>query len=67
VLALVRTLREHGVGVIIISHNMQDVLDVADRIVVLRRGRLVAERRAAETDASELVALILGAERFEAA
>ncbi|HEY1294645.1 MAG TPA: ATP-binding cassette domain-containing protein [Chloroflexota bacterium] len=67
VLALVRTLREHGVGVIIISHNMQDVLDVADRIVVLRRGRLVAERRAAETDANELVALILGAERFEAA
>jgi simple sugar transport system ATP-binding protein len=67
VLALVRTLREHGVGVIIISHNMQDVLDVADRVVVLRRGRLVAERKVADTDAADLVALILGAERFEAA
>ena len=66
VLTLVRTLREHGVGVIIISHNLQDVLDVADRIVVMRRGRLVGERRAGETDASDLLGLILGAERFEA-
>jgi simple sugar transport system ATP-binding protein len=66
VLTLVRTLREHGVGVIIISHNLQDVLDVADRIVVMRRGRLVGERRAGDTDASDLLGLILGAERYEA-
>ncbi len=66
VLTLVRTLRERGVGTIIITHNLQDVLDVADRIVVMRRGRLVGERRAGETDASDLLGLILGAERFEA-
>jgi simple sugar transport system ATP-binding protein len=67
VLRLVRTLRDRGVGVIIISHNMQDVLDVADRVIVMRRGRAVGERRVAETDASELLGLIIGAERFEAA
>jgi ABC-type sugar transport system ATPase subunit len=67
VLALVRTLRERGVGVIIISHNLQDVLDVADRVIVMRRGRTVAERRVAETDANELLGLIIGGERFEAA
>jgi len=38
VLMLVRTLRDQGVPVIIISHNMQDVFAVADRIVILRRG-----------------------------
>ena len=67
VLALVRTLRERGVGVIIISHNLQDVLDVADRVVVMRRGRAVGERRGAETNTSELLGLMIGAERFQAA
>lgn len=67
VLALVRTLRERGVAVIIISHNLQDVLDVADRVVVMRRGRSVGERRIADTDASELLGMIIGAERVEAA
>lgn len=67
VLALVRTLRERGVGVIIISHNLQDVLDVADRVVVMRRGRTVGARRVVDTDASELLGMIIGAERFEAA
>jgi simple sugar transport system ATP-binding protein len=67
VLALVRTLREHDVGVIIISHNLQDVFDVADRVVVMRRGRAVGERRIADTTTGELVSLMLGAERFETA
>jgi simple sugar transport system ATP-binding protein len=67
VLALVRTLRERGVGIIIISHNLQDVLDVADRVIVMRRGRTVGERRVAETDSSELLGLIIGAERLEPA
>ena len=43
VLTLVRTLAEQGVPVIIISHNMQDVFAVADRIVVMRRGKKVGE------------------------
>jgi simple sugar transport system ATP-binding protein len=67
VLALVRTLRDHGVGVIIISHNLQDVLDVADRVIVMRRGRSVGERPVAETDTSELLGLMIGGERYQAA
>jgi len=62
VLMLVRTLRDQGVPVIIISHNMQDVFAVADRIVILRRGRKVGELIAAETTPDEVVSLMVGAE-----
>jgi ABC-type sugar transport system ATPase subunit len=62
VLTLVRTLRDHGVPVIIISHNMQDVFAVADRIVILRRGRKVGQLIAAETTPDEVVSLMVGAE-----
>ncbi len=62
VLILVRTLRDQGVPVIIISHNMQDVFAVADRIVILRRGRKVGELIAAETTPDEVVSLMVGAE-----
>lgn len=61
VLSLVRTLRDRGVGVIIISHNLQDVLQVADRVIVMRRGRKVGERAIAETTSSELLGLMVGA------
>ncbi|RYF40237.1 MAG: sugar ABC transporter ATP-binding protein, partial [Comamonadaceae bacterium] len=43
VLALVRRLREEGVAVVLISHSMEDVVAVADRVVVLKAGRKVAE------------------------
>jgi ABC-type sugar transport system ATPase subunit len=62
VLTLVRTLCAQGVPVIIISHNMQDVFAVADRIVVMRRGKKVGERIAAETTPDEIVSLMVGAE-----
>jgi ABC-type sugar transport system ATPase subunit len=62
VLTLVRTLCDQGVPVIIISHNMQDVFAVADRIVVLWRGKKVGERMAAETTPDEIVSLMVGAE-----
>jgi D-xylose transport system ATP-binding protein len=61
VLNLVERLREQGLGVVIISHNMADVQAVADRIVVLRLGRNAAEFRTAEVSAEELVAAITGA------
>jgi ABC-type sugar transport system ATPase subunit len=67
VLSLVRTLRERGVGIIIISHNLQDVLEVADRVVVMRRGRTVGERQVVDTNTADLLGLMLGADRFEAA
>lgn len=62
VLTLVRTLAGQGVPVIIISHNMQDVFAVADRIVILRRGKKVGERIAAQTTPDEIVSLMVGAE-----
>jgi ABC-type sugar transport system ATPase subunit len=62
VLTLVRTLCEQGVPVVIISHNMQDVFAVADRIVVMRRGKKVGELIAANTTPDEVVSLMVGAE-----
>jgi ABC-type sugar transport system ATPase subunit len=62
VLTLVRTLADHGVPVIIISHNMQDVFAVADRIVIMRRGKKVGEELAAGTTPDKIVSLMVGAE-----
>lgn len=51
VLSLIRSLRDEGVPVILISHTMQDVMAVADRIVIMRRGRVAANMpRAAATE-----------------
>ena len=61
VLALVRRIRDRGIGVVLISHNMPDVLATADRVEVLRLGRRVAQLRASETDLTELVAAMTGA------
>jgi ABC-type sugar transport system ATPase subunit len=60
VLSTVRTLRERGVPVLLISHNMQDVFAVADRIVVMRRGSKVGELTASQTDTDEVVSLMVG-------
>jgi ABC-type sugar transport system ATPase subunit len=62
VLELVRTLRHRGVPVILISHNMQDVFAVADRVVVMRRGSKSGERLISQTNENEVVSLMVGAE-----
>jgi D-xylose transport system ATP-binding protein len=61
VLSLTRKLAERGCAVVIISHNISDVFEVADRMVVFRRGRKVAERRRDATHPEEIVSLITGA------
>ncbi|WP_166133757.1 ATP-binding cassette domain-containing protein [Nocardioides ochotonae] len=61
VLNLIERLRDTGLGVILVSHNMADVQAVADRIVVLRLGRNTAEFRAEEVNTEQLVAAITGA------
>jgi len=58
VLDLVRRLAEQGLGVVLISHNMADVFEVADRIATLYLGRMVAEVPAKETTHSQVVELI---------
>ena len=61
VLNLIERLRDNGLGVILVSHNMADVQAVADRIVVLRLGRNAAEFNVTETSTEEIVAAITGA------
>ena len=57
-----RTLRARGVGMIYVSHRLDEVFEIADRIVVLRDGRVVGERRTAATTPEELILLIVGRE-----
>jgi D-xylose transport system ATP-binding protein len=61
VLNLIERLRDQGLGVILVSHNMADVQAVADRIVVLRLGRNGAEFRIEDATTETLVAAITGA------
>jgi D-xylose transport system ATP-binding protein len=61
VLDLVRRLREQGLAVVVISHNLADVFAIADVIVVLRLGRQVAVLDAKQTNSEEVVAAITGA------
>ncbi len=61
VLNLIERLRDNGLGVILISHNMADVQAVADRIVVLRLGRNAADFRVEDVTTDDLVAAITGA------
>ena len=61
VLELIRRLREQGLGVVVISHNLHDVFAVADRIVVMRLGRRVATFDAKAASEVEVVAAITGA------
>ncbi|MEP7241497.1 MAG: ATP-binding cassette domain-containing protein [Devosia sp.] len=61
VLELIRRLRDQGTPVILITHTMPDVFAVADRILVMHRGRLVTEKHTAQTNASELVQYMVGA------
>jgi len=58
---IIRTLKEAGEPLILISHNMRQVMDLVDRIVVFRRGRIVANLRKEETDGQDVVAYITGA------
>jgi simple sugar transport system ATP-binding protein len=61
VLNLIRRLRDQGIAVVLVSHRMPDVFAVADRIVVLRRGRKVADKTAARSSPEEVTGLITGA------
>jgi ABC-type sugar transport system ATPase subunit len=58
--ALVRSLKQSGVGVIFISHNLADIFEVCDRIIVLRRGIVAGERSISNTNPDEIVRLMVG-------
>ena len=67
VLELVQRLAERGLAVILISHNMHNVFEVADRIAVLRLGRMVAVKPSAELDRQIVVDLMTSGESSRAA
>ena len=60
VLALIQSLKAHGVGVIFISHNLHDIFAASDRIVVLRRGVNAGERATAGANPDEIVRMMVG-------
>ena len=61
VLDLIKRLSEHGIAVILISHRMPDVFSVAHRVVVMRRGRKVADKGTEASSPEEVTGLITGA------
>jgi D-xylose transport system ATP-binding protein len=65
VLDLIRRLREQGLGVVVISHNLLDVFSVADRIIVLRLGKRVATFDVKTAKEVEVVSAITGAKKSE--
>ena len=60
IFAVLRRLREDGASIVFISHKLDEVLEIADRITVIRRGKVVGSRRPAETGESELAQLMVG-------
>ena len=60
VLALIQRLKARGVSVVLITHRLQDLFRVCDRIAVMYEGTKVAERQIANTDLTEIVKLIVG-------
>ncbi len=61
-LKLIKSLREQGLAVILISHSLDDVFEVADRVHVQRRGRAVGVVKTAESSVQDVLGLIVGAQ-----
>jgi ribose transport system ATP-binding protein len=61
-LAVIRKLKASGLGIIYVSHRLGEVLDIADRVTVLRDGRVVGTRDVAGLDETALVSLMVGRE-----
>ena len=62
---IIRTLKDQGEPLILISHNMRQVFDLVDRIIVFRRGRVCADLDVKNTDGQDVVAYITGAKTGE--
>lgn len=64
VLTLIKRLRDRGLAVVVISHNMADVFEVADRIYVMRLGAEAGTYVASETSRDEIVSALTGSDAF---
>jgi len=61
VLKLIRQMKDHGIATILISHRLNDIFEACGRIVVLRRGNVIADLQREQTDMAEVVSYIVGA------
>lgn len=62
VLDLMNELKQHGVSVLLVSHNLPDILEVTDRVYVIRRGKIVGEQQTAATNEHTLIQMMIGCE-----
>jgi len=61
VLAVINRLREKGLAVVLVSHNMQHVFEISDSVLVMRLGKSIANKKTKESSTQEIVGLITGA------
>jgi ribose transport system ATP-binding protein len=62
---IMRNLRSHGVGIVYVSHRMEEIFKICDKVSVLRDGHFIAERAVAETGFDEIVKMMVGRELKE--
>ena len=62
---IMRDLRSHGVGIVYVSHRMEEIFKICDKVSVLRDGHFIAERAVAETGFDEIVKMMVGRELKE--
>ena len=63
--ALIRSLKAQGVSIIYISHRLEEIFQIADRVTVLRDGQLVATKDVADTDREDIIRMMVGRELNE--
>ena len=59
---IIKILKEQGVSIVFITHKLKEVLEIADRIIVMRRGKVVGETIPSETSEKELANMMVGRE-----
>ncbi len=64
---VIRRIKERGLAIILVSHNLPQVLEISSRVLVLRAGRRVGCITTKETNMEQVVRMITGAESFDAA
>ena len=60
---IIRNLKEREIPLIIVSHNLRQVLELAEKVFVFRQGRIVGSLETAKTDGNEIVAMITGVKK----
>jgi len=61
ILELTKEIKQKGISVVLITHHLEHIFEVADRVMVLRSGRYIGERRTQEINRKSLVYMMMGA------